>query len=170
MLLERWKGATATGPNLVGLAPVIIIMGGLDHHGRLTGTCFSIFEISQSLPHSQLQFFSPTHRYQDTLSQHNSATGARALPPLTEVYKDSIPGNLFEITLSRYLDLPPQAMKRKMKQAKTRRTCIRSEDSTPVSPQVLQGLAEHKEQSYKNWLKVQASNLRRRELTLLLNF
>ena len=38
---------------------------------------------------------------------------------LTQVYKDSIPGILFEITMSRFSELPPQAMERKMKQNKT---------------------------------------------------
>ncbi len=36
---------------------------------------------------------------------------------LTQVYKDSIPGTLYEITMSRFQDLPPQAMERLMKQA-----------------------------------------------------
>ena len=35
----------------------------------------------------------------------------------TQVHKDSIPGTLYEITMSRFQDLPPQAMERLMKQA-----------------------------------------------------
>jgi hypothetical protein len=79
---------------------------------------------------------------------------------LTEVYKDSIPGTLYEIPMSRFQDLPPQAMERLMKQAQNH---LHPQPALHP-PQVNQALPENKEKSYKNWLRVQASDLWRREL------
>jgi len=78
---------------------------------------------------------------------------------LTQVYKDS-PGTLYEITMSRFQDLPPQAMERLMQQAQNH-----LHPQAALHPlQVKQALPENKEKSYKNWLRVQASDLWRREL------
>ncbi len=72
---------------------------------------------------------------------------------LTQVYTDSIPGILYEITMSQFQDLPPQAMERLMKQAQNH-----LHPQSALHPlQVKQALPENKEKSYKNWLRVQAS-------------
>jgi len=78
----------------------------------------------------------------------------------TQVYKDSIPGTLYDITMSQFQDLPSQAMEKLMKQAQNHL------HPQPASnpPQVNQTLPGNKEKSYKNWLRVQASDLWRREL------
>ena len=81
---------------------------------------------------------------------------------LTQVYKDSIPGTLYEITMSQFQDLPPQAMERLMKQAQNH-----LHPQSALHPlQVKQALPENKEKSYENWLRVQVSDLWRRELML----
>ena len=74
---------------------------------------------------------------------------------LTQVYKDFIPGTLYEITMSRFQDLPPQAMERLMQQAQNHL----HPQSALLPLQVKQALPENKEKSYKNWLWVQASDL-----------
>jgi hypothetical protein len=81
---------------------------------------------------------------------------------LTQVHKDSIPGTLYEITMSRFQDLPPQAMERLMKQAQNH---LHPQPALHP-PQVRKALPENKEKSYKNWLRVQVSGLWRRELML----
>jgi hypothetical protein len=70
----------------------------------------------------------------------------------TQVYKDSIPGTLYDITMSLFQDLPPQAMEKLMKQAQNHL----HPQSAPNPPQVNQALPGNKEKSYKNWLRVQA--------------
>jgi hypothetical protein len=77
---------------------------------------------------------------------------------LTQVHKDSIPGTLYEITMSRFQDLPPQAMERLMKQAQNH---LHPQPALHP-PQVRKALPENKEKSYKNWLRVQVSSLWRR--------
>jgi hypothetical protein len=79
------------------------------------------------------------------------------------VHKDSIPGILYDITMSRIQDLPPQAMEKLMQQAQ------RHLHPQPAQypPQVNQARPGSKEKSYKNWLRVQASNLWRHELMTL---
>jgi len=79
---------------------------------------------------------------------------------LTRVHKDSIPGTLYEITMFTSQYLPPQAMERLMEKAQNHLY----PQSALHPPQVNQALPENKEKSYKNWLRVQASNLWRREL------
>ena len=79
---------------------------------------------------------------------------------LTQVYKDFIPGTLYEITMSRFQDLPPQAMERLMQQAQNHL----HPQSARHPLQVKQALTGNKEKLYKNWLRVQASDLWRREL------
>jgi hypothetical protein len=81
----------------------------------------------------------------------------------TQVYKDSIPGTLYDITMSRFQDLPPQAMEKLMKQAQNHL----HPQSAQYPPQVNQARPGNKEKSYKNWLRVQASDLCRRELMTL---
>ena len=78
---------------------------------------------------------------------------------LTHVYKDSIPDTLYDITMSRFQDLPPQAMEKLMQQAQNHL----HPQAALNSPQVNQALPGNKEKS-KNWLRVQASDLWRREL------
>jgi hypothetical protein len=81
----------------------------------------------------------------------------------TQVHKDSIPGILYDITMSRIQELPPQAMEKLMQQAQ------RHLHPQPAQhpPQVNQARPGSKEKSYKNWLRVQASNLWRHELMTL---
>ena len=74
---------------------------------------------------------------------------------LTQVHKDSIPGTLHEISMSRFQDLPPQAMERLMQQAQNHL----HPQSALLPLQVKQALPENKEKSYANWLWVQASDL-----------
>jgi hypothetical protein len=81
----------------------------------------------------------------------------------TQVHKDSIPGILYDITMSRVQDLPPQAMEKLMQQAQNHL----HPQSAQYPPQVNQARPGNKEKSYKNWLRVQASNLWRRELMTL---
>jgi hypothetical protein len=76
------------------------------------------------------------------------------------VHKDSIPGTLYEITMFTSQYLPPQAMERLMEKAQHHL----HPQSALHPPPVNQALPENKEKSYKNWLRVQASNLWRREL------
>ena len=81
----------------------------------------------------------------------------------TQVHKDSIPGILYDITMSRIQELPPQAMEKLMQQAQ------RHLHPQPAQhpPQVNQARPGSKEKSYKNWLRIQASNLWRHELMTL---
>jgi hypothetical protein len=82
---------------------------------------------------------------------------------LTRVHKDSIPGTLYEITMTTFQYLPPQAMERLMEKAQNH---LHPQPALQP-PQVNQALPGNKEKSYKNWLKVQASDLWRRELMFL---
>ena len=68
--------------------------------------------------------------------------------------------------MSCFSDLSPQAMERKMKQAKTHLDRQRGQYAS-LSPQVHQSLEKNKETSDKNWLKVQISSLWLCELILL---
>ena len=67
--------------------------------------------------------------------------------------------------MSRFSDLPPQAMERKMKQNKTHLHPQRGQHAS-LPPQVHKAFAKNKEKSYKNWLRVQASSLWWSELIL----
>jgi hypothetical protein len=65
--------------------------------------------------------------------------------------------------MSRFQDLLPQAMEKMMQQAQNHL----NPQSAQYPPQVNQARPGNKEKSYKNWLRVQASNLWRRELMTL---
>ncbi len=71
---------------------------------------------------------------------------------LTQVYKDSIPDTLYEITKSRFQDLPAQAMERLMHQAQNQSYIVFVSERT------------NKKHHHQNWLRVQVSGLWRREL------
>jgi hypothetical protein len=64
---------------------------------------------------------------------------------LTQVYKDSIPDTLYDITMSRFQDLPPQAMEKLMQQAQNHL----HPQAALNPPQVNQALPGNKEKSYK---------------------
>ena len=70
---------------------------------------------------------------------------------LTQVYKDSIPDTLYEITKSRFQDLPPQAMERLMQQAQNQSYIVFVSERT-------------NKRHHQNWLRVQVSGLWRRKL------
>ena len=84
----------------------------------------------------------------------------------THVYSDSIPGVMYSKLMTHYQSLPPQALERSMRQAKAHLD-PQAGQQNKIPWQVQQAHLGNQEKSYKNWLKVQASNLWRKELTIL---
>ena len=73
---------------------------------------------------------------------------------------------MYSKLMTHYQSLPPQALERSMRQAKAHLD-PQAGQQNKIPWQVQQAHLGNQEKSYKNWLKVQASNLWRKELTIL---
>ena len=73
---------------------------------------------------------------------------------------------MYSKLMKHYQSLPPQALERSMRQAKAHLD-PQAALQNKIPWQVQQAHPGNREKSYKNWLKVQTSNLWRRELTSL---